>query len=317
MKLSAVDAIRRGLVNLRANWELLLLQVLQVLVVSVLIVVGFVPPLAVLGFDELEMLDPAVQDWTVVADSFAAMVARGREAWLLLLASLVLTSAIWLMATLVYCYFQGGIFGVLVAGDRQAPPGRPRGWPWFRTFTMVGFRGWAARYLWRYFWLLNLFLVVSTVWLLLPLALLLLAVWGETTWGPTAALGIGCGGAIPVIFSILVLAFWSQLAQADLAREDSGVWIAVRRGLHILGRRLGAVFVLGVLLTGIMMTITLSGAVVSAFLDFLSGSSAMVQWTGHVLLTLLEWGLSSVVTVAFAATLVSLVRGESSGVAPA
>jgi hypothetical protein len=317
MNLSAVDAIRRGLVNLRANWELLLLQILQVLLVSVLIVVGFLPPLAVLGFNELEMLDPASQDWTVVANSFAEMVARGREAWLLLLASLVLTSAIWLMATLVYCYFQGGIFGVLVAGDRQAPAGRPRGWPWFRTFTVGTFRGWAARYLWRYFWLLNLFLVLSTVWLLLPLVLVLVATWGEAKWGGAAALGIGCGGAIPVIFSVLVLAFWSQLAQADLARETSGVWIATRRGLHILGRRLGAVFVLGVMLVSVMMTVTISGAVVSAFLDFASASGSLAQWIGQVLLTFLEWVLTSIVTVAFAAILVSLVRGESSGVAPA
>ena len=39
-----------------------------------------------------------------------------------------------MMAMLVHCYFQGGIYGVLMAGDRQAPAGKPRGSLWFRTF---------------------------------------------------------------------------------------------------------------------------------------------------------------------------------------
>ena len=313
MTLSAVDAIRRGLVNLRANWELLIFQVLQVLIVSVLVVVGFLPPLSVLGFSDLLAFESAAQDLPSVVESLSGVVNRGREAWMLLLASLVLTSAIWLMATLVYCYFQGGIYGILVAGDRQAPPGRPRGWQWFRTFTATGLRGWAARYLWRYFWLLNLFLMISTLWLLVPLGLLLMTVWGEAQWGTPAALGIGCGGAIPVIFSMLVLAFWAQLAQAELARQDSGVWLATRRGLQILGRRLGAVILLGCLLTVVMVTITVSVAVLSTFLDFFSGVGSAAKWTGHLMLTLVEWGLSSVITVAFAATLVALVRSESLG----
>ena len=299
--------------NLRANWELLCFQVLQVLIVSVLVVVGFLPPLAALGFTGLETFDPTTRDWSSVIDSIAALMARGRDAWVLLVASLILASAIWLMATLVYCYFQAGIFGVLVAGDRQAPSGRPRGRQWFRTFTAGTFRGWAGRYLWRYFWLLNLFILISTVWLVLLLLLLMLTVWGDARWGSSAALGIGCGGAIPVVFSVIVLAFWSQLAQADLAREASGVWIATRRGLQILGRRLGAIILLGLGLLVIMITLTVSLVVISAFLDFFSGLGSTAKWTGHGVLTLVEWGLSSVVSVAFAAILVSLVRSETLG----
>lgn len=313
MTLSAVQSVNRGLVNLRANWELLCFQVLQVLIVSVLVIVGFMPPLGVLGFTDLATLDPATQNWSSVMESLAALVTRGREAWALLVASLLLASAIWLMATLVYCFFQAGIFGVLVAGDRQAPPGKSRGWQWFRTFSASSFRGWAARYLWRYFWLLNLFILISTVWLVLPVLLLMVTVWGDARWGTTAAIGIGCGGAIPLAFSVIVLAFWSQLAQADLARETSGVWTATRRGLQILGRRLGAVVFLGLGLIIVMITLTVSVGVISTFLDFFLGLGATARLTGHVALTLLEWGASSVVSVAFAAILVSLVRGESAG----
>jgi hypothetical protein len=131
MTLSAVDALHRGLVNLRANWVLVPVQFLQILIGTILVLVGFVPPLAVLGFANLEVLDATGDDWAAMMDSAAGLVARGQDAWVLLLASMVLSAAIWMMAMLVHCYFQGGIYGVLMAGDRQAPQGKPRGWPWF------------------------------------------------------------------------------------------------------------------------------------------------------------------------------------------
>jgi len=309
MTLSATDAIRRGLVNLRANWELILFQLLQTLVVMVLVLVGFIPPLAVLGFGELDLVDASVADWTSVMASAAGLVARGREAWVLLLASVVLSSAIWLMATLVYCYFQGGIFGVLMAGDRQAPPGKPRGWSWFRTFSARHLRGWAARYLWRYFWLLNLIVLIATLWLVIPFVLILLTMWGDARWGSSAALGIGCGGAIPVIFSVFLLAFWVNLAQADLAREESSVLQAARQGLLILGRRLGAVMILAVAGVIVSFSFTIAMAVAAVFVDIASG--AALELGGHLALSLVEWVLGSVISMAFLSILVSLARSEA------
>ena len=41
MTLSAVDTIHRGLVNLRANWELIPVQFLQILIGTLLFLVGF------------------------------------------------------------------------------------------------------------------------------------------------------------------------------------------------------------------------------------------------------------------------------------
>jgi len=311
MTLSAVDCISRGLVNLRANWELILFQMLQIFLVTVLTLVGFVPPLAVLGWTELEALDASMENWYGVVEDLSGLLARGQEAWLMLLASLLLSSAIWLMAMLVYCYFQGGIYGCLMAGDRQAPPGKAQGHRWFRTFSVRDLRGWAARYLWRYFWLLNLFLSISMGWLLIPLVLILLVVWGEAQWGAPAAVGIGCGGAIPVAFSIFVLTFWVSLAQADLAREDSGVWIATRRALRILGRRLGAIIVLTVVLIVVAASLGIMMGVASTFFGLFSGTGTAAQVGGQLALTLVEWIISGTLSVAIIAILISLVHSET------
>lgn len=311
MRLSASDSILRGLVNLRANWELVPVQLVQIFLVAVLVLVGCVPPLAVVGVGDLDFLDTSVEDWSLILESVSEMVARGREAWVLLLTSLLVSFAIWLMAGLVYCFFQGGIFGVLMAGDRQAPHGKPQGWLLFRTFSMRDLRGWGARYLWRYFWLINLFLLIMTVWLLLPFLLILLTVWGEANWGMTAALGIGCGGAVPLLFSGFVLGLWANLAQADLARESSSVLEASRQGLRVLGRRLGAVILLTVLGVAISLTLAIATAVAATFVEILTGSGATLQLAGNLVVTVVEWVLGSVFGVAFMAVLVALVGHEA------
>jgi len=311
MTLSAVDTIHRGLVNLRANWELIPVQFLQILIGTLLFLVGFIPPLAVLGFADLELLDSTGEDWAAMMDSAAGLVSRGREAWVLLLASIVLSSAIWLIAMLVHCYFQGGIYGILMAGDRQALPGKPRGWRWFRTFSVRNLRGWGARYLWRYFWLLNLFLAITTVWLVFPLIFFLLSIWSQARWGSGATFGIGCGGLLISAFSLFVLAFWFSLAQADLAREESSVREAIRQGLLVLSRRLGAVVVLAI--AGAIVGVTFSIAVfVATFLGQLGlGSGFAVQLAWQSALSLLQWLFSCVIGVAFIAVMIALVRSEA------
>lgn len=313
MALSAADSIHRGLVNLRANWEVAFFGWLQVLIVAVLTMAGFLPPLAVLGYADLQLWATSGQDLLALMEQVTNLMARGREAWALLLASLVLASAIWLMAMLVYCYFQGGILGVLMAGDRQAPSGRQRHWRWFRTFSVRDLRGWAGRYLWRYFWLINLFMLVLLVWSLLLMVVVFLATWGQARWGLSAALGIGCGGAIPMIFSLFVGAVWFNLAQADLARVESSVWVATRRGLAILGGRLGAVIILFLLGLTLAVGLGIFAGALSTLVATMLPSMQLVQLGGQVLVSAAEWIASSVVGVTFMSILIALVHGELSG----
>jgi hypothetical protein len=191
--------------------------------------------------------------------------------------------------------------------------GRQRRWQWFRTFSVHDLRGWAGRYLWRYFWLFHLFMLVLLVWSLLLGVVILFATWGQARWGASAALGIGCGGAIPMIFGLFVGAFWFNLAQADLAREESSVWVATRRALAVLGGRLGAIVILFFL--GLTIAVCLgvfAGALSTVMAAALQGS-ALVQYGGQLVLSAVEWIASGVVGVAFMSILIALVHGEMSG----
>lgn len=310
MRLSAIDCVHRGLVSLRANWQLVVAQWLQTIAAVVLSFAGLLPPIAVLGLQNLASFEGTPEDWSTLYGDLLSRVAEGVGGCLPLALALVATTLIWLLAFLVYCYFQGGIFGILVSADRQAAPGPPRGWEWFRTFSTRDFRGWGRRYLWRYFWLLNLILLVSLLWALLALGLAALAVYGAQRWGAMAAIGIGCGSAVPLMFGFLVLALWWNLAMADLALEDSGVWLAARRSLQTLGRRFWAVLLMLVLVVVAGVVGAVVFVPVSLFFDLLVKDQFMVWVVGRAFLTLLQWVWNGAVGVAFAAAMVSLVRSE-------
>jgi hypothetical protein len=63
---------------------------------------------------------------------------------------------VWTLAFVVFCFFQAGTYGILYAGDRQAPAGVPAHAQWFRTFSRRDFSGFGGRHLWRFFWFFNL-----------------------------------------------------------------------------------------------------------------------------------------------------------------
>ena len=130
-RLSAADCLRRGWANLSANWELVFLQWVQLLLVAALLAVSLVPPLAVIG-------------------SLGAGRALGRAVGPSLLLALVALLALWTLALLVYSFFQAGTYGILAAADRQALPGGRRSPLFFRTFSLRDFLGWGGRYVWRF-----------------------------------------------------------------------------------------------------------------------------------------------------------------------
>jgi hypothetical protein len=138
-----------------------------------------------------------------------------------------------------------------------------------------------------------------------------MTIWGEARWGASAAMGIGCGGALPLIFSAFVLGLWGNLAQADLAREASSVGRATKQGFVILGRRLGAMILLTVLGVIVSVTLAIASAVAATFIDRLTGSGATLRLAGHLTVTFVEWILGSVFGGAFLAVLVALVRSEA------
>jgi hypothetical protein len=310
MRLTAIDCVHRGLLNVRANWQLVLVQWAQTLILVVLTVVGFLPLVAALGLHNLMPFEGTPEDWSGLFNDILSRVPQTLSGCLPLALALVATSLIWLVAFFVYCYFQGGIYGILASADRQAAPGHPQGWQWFQTFNLKDFRGWGSRYMWRYFWLVNLIVLVMLVWATLSLGLVALAFFAAQRWGAMAAFGIGCGGSIPWFFGSLVLALWSNVAMADLALEDSGVRLAARRSLQTLGSRFWAVLLL-------LLLVVIAGLIGSIFfipvsigLDLVLRDQFILWAIGRAFLTFLQWAWSGAVTVGFAATMVSLVRSE-------
>jgi len=200
---------------------------------------------------------------------------------------------------------------VLTAAERQALPGAARGREWFRTFSLRNFFGWGGRYLWRFFGFVNLWMAAWIGVLLLFVFWFFLIAGGGQRWGKPGALGIGCGSALPVLFVVLVVSFWGLVAQADLAREGSGVWAAAATGLRVLGARFGAVVALFLLFFGSLVVLGAVGLVVSIVLGLgLARAPLALSLAIRLAANLVQSLAGSVVVIALAATLVALVQGE-------
>lgn len=306
MRLSALGCLRRGWANLSANWELVVIQWLQSFVVMALLAFGVILALLILGANLLRT------DWSGI--QWLRQLARHLEGLPpALLLALVPLLAVWLASLLLHCYFQAGTYGVLAAADRQALPGSRRHRDFFRTFSRREFLGWGGLYVWRFFGVLLLFGVLLCG--LAGAALLWLAstAVGGGEWGSPAALGIGCGGALPLGFLALVLGLWFHLAQAALAREGSGVRTASRRGLAVLGRRLGAVtFLFLLILIAALLLAALFFLLIAAADSLLSGAPQMRALV-RFLLVMLQSLPNTLLAMIFAGALVALVRSETPG----
>jgi hypothetical protein len=293
MRLSAADCLRRGWANLSANWELVFLQWVQLLLVAALLALSLVPPLAVIGS-------------LAVARPLSGAVGPS------LLLALVALLALWALSLLVYSFFQAGTYGILAAADRQALPGGRRSPLFFRTFSLRDFLGWGGRYVWRF----------AGAGLLFGGALLLLAggaaLWlagtaitaGGAQLRGAAALGVGFGWALPLGFAALVTALGFSLAQADLARQESGVRAAWRRALAVLGRRPGTVLALVLLVLGAGLLLALLFAPVTAAADALLAGAPGVRPLVRGLLFLVQSLPNTLLAMVLAGALVALVRSE-------
>ncbi|HEY0515430.1 MAG TPA: hypothetical protein VGH73_26280 [Thermoanaerobaculia bacterium] len=304
MRLSAADCLRRGWTNLSANWELVLIQWLQSFLVTALLALGVVLPLLIVGANLSAGPGAARQ-----AEEVARRLAHLGPSLLLALAAM---AAVWTLSLLLHCYFLAGTFGILTAADRQALPGSRRRREFFRAFSLRDFLGWGALYVWRFLRLSVLF------WGVVVLLGAAVALWlgftaaGGGRWGSPAALGIGCGGALPLGFLALTVALWLGVAQAALAREGSGVRDASRRGLAVLGRRLGAVIVLFLLVALAAIGLAMVFFPLAAATDgLLAGAPLAARALVRCLLLLVQSLPNTLLAMVLAGSLVALVRSET------
>ena len=131
------------------------------------------------------------------------------------------------------------------------------------------------------------------------------------SWGGVGAVGVGCGGMLPLFFLLLVAGLWTWAAQAELANADATVRVASKRALRLVGRRAGGLLL--ILLLGMaasmalsMVFLPLSMAISLVFRDSLFGGLVL-----RGLLMVVQWGASGVIQIALAASMVALARSES------
>ena len=303
MRLSALDCLRRGWANLSANWELVLLRWIGSFLSLVLVILGLVLSLAILGVDLWRPGGSAARE----VENALRRLADAPPALPL---ALTATLAVWLLTLLFHCFLQAGTYGILTAADRQALPGPGRHKLLFRTFSLHDFLGWGGLYVWRFFRMLVLYWTLILLMAGVLLAWLIFLFVGGAQWGAGAAFGIGCGGALPLLFLALVLGLWSSVAEAVLARESSGVLAASRQGLSVLGHRLGAVIALFIVFLGAMFALAAAFVPVSAATDMLLTGVPRVRALVQLILLLLQSLPNALLTMALAGSLVALVRSE-------
>lgn len=231
---SVRDLTLAGLAAARANPALIAVRWVLELVVTALVVAGTAAPaLALFGAGFADRFAPLAACFrardadalaVAVLDLAAEVAAEpGRVA-----AGLAGLVALWLVAMFLYCWLQGGFYGVLAAADRGGGAA---------AFSARRFAACGRRLLWPYVWLVNLYatlvLLVALV-VLLPPALLPAPPPGEL---PVAALVSVVALLPPAALAVAALALWYALGRAELARGRSGVKAAARRAVAVLRRR--------------------------------------------------------------------------------
>lgn len=303
--LDAIGALRRGWANFLANWELLPVQWLLTLAFGLLFVLSLVPIVVAIGWSVFAGAPSTLDGWEEwIAALPAVLASRAIPLAIGVVASLILGT----FAVLAYAFLLGGTYGTFWAADRQAPAGTGSAKALFRAFSWNGFTEWGRSRLWTYFWLVHFFVAVFLVVLLFWMLLVLGAVAAFQGYGGFAAVGLGCGGAIPLFFVGLVASFWFQMALVEAGREGATVSTAVRQGWRLLGSRLGSILLLFVLQLVAGMVLGAVFAPVAIISSLAMRDQPGLELAVRMPLQLVQWVISVAVQLVFQAAYVALAR---------
>jgi hypothetical protein len=307
-RLAAIDALARGFTNLRANAELVIVQLIATLFIGASIAVPVFLFLRKVGIDPSIFMsnDPARVQAAIEGIDFDPTSLLGA-----LGGALLFTLVGGTILFLFYCWAQGGTLAVLSRGDAQAPVVRSAPVEVFRTFAWRAFFSWSFRYGWRLFWLYNLYLVLVSL-----VALLLLVPFAfvggsidESNVGATCLLA--CGLMIPVFAILFLMSIAVQVSAAVLVVEDLGVGRAFRRGLSLTGRRIGGLLLLVLLLVTASMAVGTIFFMLEFGLGLAMREASALRFAITAGAEILKYMLSSALGLIFGAALIALVRGES------
>jgi hypothetical protein len=285
-RLSALDALGRGIASVRGNWALVPIAVAGSILTAGVALASVVPLLAAIGlsWSDLGALggEPAAAARLVEGFDPAALgSARLLGVVLAFLGGLT-------VASLVAAWFQAGLLGVLAAAGL------------FGRLLLF----WGAA--------LALFLV----WMLLLVGYLVGIGVAAGRLGPGAGFSVGCGGAIPLAFLFFALVLGVGVAQADLPRPESSATRALATGFRVLGRRFGACLALWALFLVAMTAV--------ALVDGGLGLASSIGLRGHAVAEATVIGVrlalealaNALATLALTASTIALVRSERARAVP-
>lgn len=308
MRPGPLGSLQRGVLNVRANRELILLIWVQRGLVMLLSLASLLPFYLVLDIDLPGQYLTSEESVEWLTRSFERLVEQtaSPQFWLAVVAS----SALLMIVLFVTSFFQAGAFGVLANGEMRTVPGSTvvTG---FRSFSWASFKELAGARLWKYFWLLNLILGLWLIWVLF--ALLAVLVSGVAAAGAGIGIGValGCFSLLPLAFGVVLLTFWGWLAQAEIGLRDCGVWAALWSSLGIALRRFGVMIALFVVLAifggGLAFVFLALTVTLEVGLAALATAQEVLWWTVQAL----QWLVTAVLQLTFAATLVAVARGET------
>ena len=292
----------------RANWELIPLAVLQTAALTGLGIASLLPFYFVLDVEALDLYAGPEAGAAWVSELTARLYERlGSPAlWLAVLSS----AAVLVAALACYSFFQAGIFGVLTTADRQAPRSASGHAAWFRTYSWAEFQGRGGRDLWRFFWLFHLVLLLGLAWSLLAALALVAAGVVAGSGGFGAGVAVGCAAVLPLGFLLVLLTFCALFSQAVVAGGDRSAWFAVRAGLRLATRRLGAVALLFAVALSAYFAVAMFFLVLSLPLGGGLLAAGGARMAATLVLQAAQWSVTALLQLVVAAAVVVVVGGE-------
>ncbi len=201
-----VEILRRAFASTLANWPLLLIRFLEVVVMIVVMVGGFLLALipAGLAFD-FSSLTKYAENPDAAAEWFLGNIG-------VLIYLVVAVSVLLGVAMLIHSFFEAGVTGAFIRYERNAAK-----WEWrdaMSRFSVEGFFEDAGRRGWRVFLIYNIVWGVAGLFILVPIAIIL-AVTLLLRESP-AAIALACCGIVLILLFAIIVAIvagaWAQLA---------------------------------------------------------------------------------------------------------
>jgi hypothetical protein len=241
MKRGVFDTIRRGVDNAVANWQLMLIRVVEMFVFAAIAVGAalaiLVPLLVSIGIAVTDLDTP---------EDFESLLLTLAAKWVWLIWIFLGVAVLLLLFVMVHSFVEAGCARVAVDADRAAGPATDGPRSRYRVFSMQrwlagGKDGW-----WTVFWIYNFAWGIAGLILLLPLipTAVIMMIARET---PPVLIASGCIGlaATFLLFIVvgIVTSMWTTRATTDwaigragAADALSGAWAAMRAdvGRHLL-----------------------------------------------------------------------------------